>query len=41
MLRYISLQNLGDLDFDLSKSLKVKSDDAVGSPYILFPINDL
>ena len=26
----ISLQNLGDLDFDLSMSLKVKSDGVIG-----------
>ncbi len=26
------LQNLGDLDFDLSRSLKVKSDDAIELP---------
>ena len=31
-LRLISLRNLGDLDFDLSKSLKVKFNGAVGLP---------
>ncbi len=31
-LRDISLQNLGDLDFDLSRSLKVRSNGAVGLP---------
>ncbi len=31
-LRHIRLQNLGDLEFDLSRSLKVKSNGAVGLP---------
>ncbi len=31
-LRDIGLQNLGDLDFDLSRSLKVKSNGAVRLP---------
>ncbi len=28
----ISLQNLGDLEFDLSRSLKVESNGAIGAP---------
>ncbi len=31
-LRDIRLQNLGDLEFDLSRSLKVKGDVAIGLP---------
>ncbi len=31
-LRDIRLQNLGDLDFDLSRSVKVKCDSAIGLP---------
>ncbi len=35
----LSLQNLSDLDFDLSMSLKVKSDGAVGlTPHMPFPM---
>ena len=31
-MRDTSLENLGDLDFDLSRSLKVKSNGAIGLP---------
>ena len=31
-LRYIRLPNIGDLDFDLSRSFNVKSDGAIGLP---------
>ncbi len=39
-LRDISLQNRGDLDFDISRSLKVKSNGGVGRPiydFLLVP----
>ena len=36
LLRDIKLQNLGDLEFDLSRSLKVKSNGAVGLPIYEF-----
>ena len=32
LLRDIKLQNLGDLEFDLSRSLKVKCESAIGLP---------
>ncbi len=32
LLPDISLQNTSDLEFDLSRSLKVKSNDAIGLP---------
>ena len=32
LLQDISLQNMSDLDFDPSRSLKIKSNDAVGLP---------
>ncbi len=35
----IGLLNLSDIDFDLSVSFKVKSDDAIGLPIIWFPIH--
>ncbi len=30
LLRYVRLQNLSDLEFDLSRSLKVKCDGEIG-----------
>ncbi len=42
LLRHISLQSLSDLDFDLTRSLKVKWDGAVGLPicaYFLLVFN--
>ena len=35
-LSYTRLQNLSDFDFDLSRSFKVKSDNAVGHPIYYF-----
>ncbi len=35
----IGVQNLGDLEIDLSKSLKVKCKGAIGLPIFWFPIN--
>ena len=34
-LQDISLHNFGDLDFDLSGSLKVKYEGAIGLPYMV------
>ncbi len=32
LLRHICFHNLGDLEFDLSRSLKIKCDGAIGLP---------
>ncbi len=37
-LQYIRLQNLSDLEFDLSRSLKVKCDSVIGLPIYNFPL---
>ncbi len=34
--RYIALQDLSDLDFDLSRSLRVKCDSVIGFPMYAF-----